>query len=100
MPSALKATFATRRDAEMAVEHIIQEHGVDAGAINVFADREENTAGVEAAGSDLEDGHVKRDAAGEPALAGRIRVVVSGNEALASEIRSSFATYGGQDVAT
>ena len=60
MTEKIQATFTTRRDAEMAVEHLVQEHGVDPAGIMLIADRDENTAGTEAAGSDLADGQPKR----------------------------------------
>jgi hypothetical protein len=69
MPNRVNASFATRREAELAVEHLVQEHRIDRQAITVRAEGDENTAGTRAAGADVE-----KDA--DPALAGRIAVSV------------------------
>jgi hypothetical protein len=33
MSSEVQARFATRRDAELAIEHLVQQHGIDRAAI-------------------------------------------------------------------
>ena len=71
MPKKIPAEFRSRRDAEMAVEHIVQDHGVDRNAVEVGSASNENTAGTEAARADVEDGHLKSGTEGEPSLGGR-----------------------------
>ncbi len=95
MTRLISADFKSRRDAEMAVEHIVQDHGLDRNAVEVGPASNENTAGTEAARADVEDGHPKAGTEGEPALAGRIRVSVSVEEAIAGKVLSSFETFGG-----
>ena len=46
MGQTIAASFATRRDADMAIEHLIQEHAVDPNAISVAAASEQNSAGM------------------------------------------------------
>ncbi|GEP12236.1 hypothetical protein [Methylobacterium gnaphalii] len=96
MARMVSADFTTRRDAEMAVEHIVQEHGVDRKAVTVGPSSEENTAGTEAARADVVDGHLKKDTVGKPALAGKVRVSVQISEPDADKVRSSFRTFGGE----
>ena len=96
MSKTISAEFKSRRDAEMAVEHIVQEHGVDRTAVTVGPTSEDNTAGTEAARADIEDGHLKSHNEGEPALAGRIKVAVEIDDAVADNVISSFKTYDGK----
>ncbi|MGI4765062.1 MAG: hypothetical protein ACRYGP_08350 [Janthinobacterium lividum] len=98
MAIALSADFETRRDAEMAVEHIVQEHGIDRQAVSVGPASEENSAGTRIAGSDTEDGHGKVGATGGPALTGRIRVTVTTEPGTSDKVSGAFATYGGRPV--
>ncbi|WP_375457055.1 hypothetical protein [uncultured Methylobacterium sp.] len=95
MPKIIAATFETRRDAEMAVEHLVQEHGVDRAAVTIAPVSADNSAGTETAGADVEDGHAKADTEGGPALAGKLRVSATVDPALADKVETSFATYGG-----
>ncbi|GJE58316.1 hypothetical protein [Methylobacterium trifolii] len=95
MSKTISAAFKSRRDAEMAVEHIVQEHGLDRAAVTVGPASDENTAGTEAARADVEDGHLKSGTEGEPALAGMVKVSVRTDAAAADKVVSSFQTYGG-----
>lgn len=99
MPKTLSADFDTRRDAEMAVEHIVQEHGVDRNAVTILPVSDANSAGIRPSGSDMEDRYEKVEPAGEPALAGRLRVSVEVEGAGEDKVRESFATYGGKGCA-
>ena len=96
MAMSLSAEFDTRRDAEMAVEHVVQEHGIDRQAVQIAPVSVENTSGVRVAGSDTEEGHKKEGVTGGPLLAGRIRLTVEAEDAATDKILSSFATYGGR----
>jgi len=95
MSRTISADFKSRRDAEMAVEHIVQDHGLDRNAVQVGPASDENTAGTEAARADVEDGHLKAGTVGEPALAGKVRVSVAVDDAIAEKVLSSFATFHG-----
>ncbi|RYC29072.1 hypothetical protein D3273_25855 [Lichenibacterium minor] len=96
MAMSLSADFDARRDAEMAVEHIVQEHGIDRGAVLIAPVSDENSAGAQVAGSDTEDGHGKAGATGSPALRGRLRVSVETDDEKSEKVLASFATYGGR----
>ncbi len=98
MSKTLAAEFETRRDAEMTVEHLVQEHGMNPKAIVIAPASSENSAGIKVAGSDNESGHDKNGSEAQPALAGRLRVSVEADEALADKVLSSFSTYGGKQV--
>ncbi len=98
MPPIFTADFETRRDAEMSVEHLVQEHGLDRKAITVVSAGDRNSAGTEQAGGDLEDGRRKGETEGEPALTGAIQVRVEADDAQKGVIDESFSTFGGQTV--
>jgi hypothetical protein len=54
MPSTITAKFDTRREAEMAVEHLVQAHHIERTDIFITPEGSENSAGEEIAGSDTE----------------------------------------------
>src|SRR5689334_12787258 len=87
MPRTITAEFSVRREAELAVEHLVQEYGVDRKAVQVAAAGAENTAGVVPSGAD-------RDAStGEPeasATHGRIKVSVSVDDAIADRAEAAL----------
>ncbi len=76
MERTIVAHFDTRRDAETAVEHLVQEHGIDRTDIFVRAPGKANTAGVRPAGADVESGHPGVERHGAPELSGPIEVSV------------------------
>lgn len=95
MSKTVSAEFASRRDAETAVEHLVQEHGVDRNAVTIGPVSDENSAGTEAARADVENGRLKRDNDGQPALAGRIRVSAEVAVEKVEAVEAAFRTYGG-----
>ena len=98
MTNTITALFKQRRDAEMAVEHLVQEHGIDRSAIQITAASEANAVGTKIAGGDVEEGHVKAGSDGEPALKGKIRVSAEVDAAKAEAALSSFKTYDGTEI--
>lgn len=98
MPKTITADFRSRRDAEMAVEHIVQEHNLDRKAVSIGPASSENTAGTQAARADVEDGHLKSDTDGEPALHGKVRVSVQVEDANADKVMDSIDTFHGERV--
>ena len=99
MSKTIVAEFKSRRDAEMAIEHIVQQHDIDRTAVDVTSATSENTSGTEAARADVEDGELKPNNDGEPKLAGKVKVAVQVDEARADEVLSSLTTFHG-DVAS
>jgi hypothetical protein len=76
MESTIVASFSTRRDAELAVEHIVQEHGIDRADVFVQAAGAANSAGQRAAGADTQSGRRDSAARGQPDLNGPVEVSV------------------------
>ncbi len=99
MSKTITATFATRREAETAVEHLVQEHGLAADAVEITAASDANTAGTERAGSDLENGrHAKTETEGAPKLDGAVQVSAKVEDAQADKVVSSYEAYGARDI--
>ncbi len=100
MPTTLTAKFDTRRDAEMAVERLVQEYAIERTDIFVSADGDANTVGTVEAGSDIE--HREASAGGDtaPPLSGAIVVSVDiDDDARAAEVRSAFDEFDARDTA-
>lgn len=52
MTHTITGLFTTRREAEMAVERLVQEHGLDRSRIRAHAAGEENSSGTVVSGAD------------------------------------------------
>lgn len=106
----ITGSFSTRRDAEMAVEHLVQEYGLDRSRVQVRPAGEANTSGDVASGADATERHRGSGAPGDPpgdvvlpedrrARAGGVgqgAILVSAevDEAMADRAEASFAEYG------
>jgi hypothetical protein len=74
MSTTLEGKFASRTQADLAIERLVQEIGIERTDIFVSAEGGQNSAGSVIAGSDGETvGHAARD---DAALAGQIIVSV------------------------
>lgn len=94
MSNRFKGRFETRREAEMTVERLVQEHGIDRTAILVAAEGTENSAGMGIAGADAKAGDICEDRREDAALEGAILVIVEINDdALVSKVRSAFREF-------
>ena len=96
--ATINATFETRREAELAVEHLVQEHGIDRDDVDVGAEGDQNSAGVEASGSDNET-ELEESTGDEAALNGRIALSVTVDSGETAEsVHGVLEEYGGQEV--
>ena len=98
MEQTISAKFDTRRDAETAVEHLVQEHGINRADIFLRAAGEANTAGVRAAGGDVESGHPGVEKHGKPELSGRIEVSIDCYGDKATLVRSALEKAGAKEL--
>lgn len=94
MERTIIANFDTRRDAETAVEHLVQEHGINRSDIFVRAAGNANTAGTRAAGADVESGHPGVERHGKPELAGPIEVSIDCHGDSSGMVRSALEHAG------
>lgn len=80
----------------MAVERLVQEFGVERTDIFVAAEGDENTAGVEPAGSDKETAEPSAGARDDGAYESGVTVLVDVNDdAILEKIRSAFGEFEG-----
>ena len=100
MSSTITAKFDTRREAEMAVEHLVQAHHIERTDIFITPEGPENSAGEEIAGSDTESDSPSPEERHDAALKGKVVVSVDvQDDGNVDEIRSAFAEFDGSDVA-
>jgi hypothetical protein len=86
--------FDTRREAEMTVERLVQQFEIDRAKIAVTADGEANSAGLEEAGSDHEDGLPSSEPRDDAELNGKVVVTVElADAAAADEVRAAFDEF-------
>ncbi len=96
MSDSITGTFVTRRDADMAVERLVQEFGIERTDIFVAAEGDENTAGSEPAGSDNASAEPTEDARDDGAHEGGVTVSVDVNDdELLQKIRDAFEEFDG-----
>src|SRR3954453_9835487 len=88
--------FATRREAELAVEHLVQEHGAKRSGVSVHAAGSANTAGSKISGADIESGHPGTHKHGRPELSGPIEVAVACDQAQAPMVEAALKNAGAQ----
>jgi len=96
--SRIIGVFDTRREAEMSIERLVQEHGIDRGVIAVMPDSPQNSAGVEVAGADAKRGEPVAPAGEEAALNGRIAVSLDDGAADAGMVRAVFEEFKAADI--
>lgn len=100
MGKTIVGTFPTRREVELAVEHLVQDYGLDRTDIFIQPQGGENSAGVSPTGADVESGHPGIEKHGDPALGGAIEVSVDMNEDETDAVMASFRDAGALDVTT
>lgn len=95
MKSVIESKFRTRRDAEIAIEHLVQDEGIDRNDITILASGKENSAGSQAGGADVESRHPGVKKHGAPQLSGDIIVSVKCEEAKMETVKRVLADTSG-----
>src|SRR3546814_10348802 len=85
----INACFSSRREADLALEHLTQEHGVERTDIFVQSATDENTAGTEVAGADAAAGDPGTDRRDDSALHGRVELSIDISDDQRSEEHTS-----------
>lgn len=98
MGNTVTAQFADRRSADLAIEHLVQEYGVDRTDVFVSPASQENSAGSQAAGADAESGLPDVDVDAAPALGGDIEVSVDLNTDNLDDVRAALIEAGGDII--
>lgn len=98
MTNPVTSTFATRRDAELVVERLVQTHGMERRAIQVAPEGEANTVGDKPSGGDIEGKSPSVDSRSDAPVAGRVKVAVfAKTDDEEKAIRAAFVELGGKD---
>lgn len=99
MKTTLSGKFETRREAEMAVERLVQEHKIERTDIFILADGKENSAGEEQAGSDADAGEPSPEFRDDAPLHGTITVSVDiDDDVLVDQVRAAFAEFDASEI--
>jgi hypothetical protein len=104
---SITGSFATRREAEMVVETLVQEYNVDRSSIRVQAEGEDNTSGSIVSGTDVAERHragggggdvirpePEQEAHADGIRAGRITVSAEVEETVLQRAEVAFREYG------
>ena len=99
MGTTIKGTFPTRREVEIAVEHLVQDYGLERTDIFIETLSSSNSAGTSVTGADAESGHpgVNTDPEGA-AYNGALLVSVDMNEDERDAVERAFKDAGAIDV--
>jgi hypothetical protein len=92
--TTISAVFQTREAADYAIEHLVQQHGLNRADIFAEAQGDDNTAGTRPSGGDANKG----DTPSEPALQGAVKVSADASWDTADLVRATFQEMGGQDI--
>lgn len=95
--ATISGTFATREAADRAVEHLVQEHGIDRADIFVQAENAENTSGSAPSGGDVA-GDDAEGSSFRPVLTGRIQVSADVNRDEIAKAQQAFRGADATDV--
>lgn len=88
MAQTITGYFDTRRDAEMVVEHLVQDHDLDRNRVQAMAEGEENSSGTVVSGADAADAAEGETPEGQ--REGRIVVRAEVNDDLLDAAIASF----------
>jgi hypothetical protein len=96
MTSTMKATFSTRREAELVVERLVQEFDIPREAIAIAPEGDANSAGEGRSGGDAKAAEPSVNARTDAPLESRIVVIVEPGEGVDTEaVRRSFQEFDG-----
>lgn len=99
MGSTVSGTFPSRREAELAIEHLVQEYGINRSDIFVEPIGSDNSSGQTPSGADVESGHVGSSADAEGASYGNaLKVSVDVNSDEIVDIRTAFREAGATET--
>lgn len=100
MGRTITGVFPTRREVELAVEHLVQEYGVERTDIFIEPSSTENSAGVEPSGGDAKSGHQRSQPDADAALNGTLIVSVDINDDDTEAVEKAFRDAGALDFST
>lgn len=94
----VSAIFRTRADADLVIEHLVQEYGLDSSLISVEAADDENTVGVEVSGGDHASGGPGHPDRRDAPLHGAIHLTVQFKHEQLAHVAKLLKDYGATKV--
>jgi hypothetical protein len=99
LSKTLTAQFDTRRDAEMAIERLVQQFDIERSTIFVALSGEGNSAGTRIAGGDAEAAEPSLESRSDAGLEGQVTVSVDlDDDEKVQDVRGAFDEFAGDDV--
>lgn len=96
----INALFKTRRAADLAVEHLVQEHGIPRADLFLQAAGSDNTAGEEVGGADLASSEPGTDQRTDSSLHGPVELSIDLDDDRVDAVCTTLSETGGFSVAT
>jgi hypothetical protein len=93
----IRGTFTTREAADRAIEHLVQEHGIDRADVFVQAADTKNTSGTAPSGGDASQNE-QEGSSFSPALQGGIEVSADIKRQEIEQAEQAFRSAGATDV--
>ena len=94
----ISAFFATRAEADRAIEHLTQEYGIDPAFIYVEPVAEENSAGIAASGGDHAGGAPSHAERHDAPLHGALQLTVPVEHANLALLREALQDAGAMAI--
>ena len=95
MDVEIKAAFTNRRAAELALEHLVQDIGLERTDIYIAAAGVQSSSGTQPAGADVR-GSLAEPRAAAPALEGEIDMSVGCTKENVERVSQALQKVGGQ----
>lgn len=94
----LAAIYRTREQADLALEHLVQEHGVSRSVIFVGPVGDQNSSGSEVSGGDASSGGPDTRVRDDAPLNGAIRLTVAATKHELALLRQTLNNAGALEV--
>src|SRR3954463_8778911 len=98
MDVEVKAVFKDRRAAELALEHLVQDIGLDRTDVFIAARGSENTSGAQKAGADSQSSLSEPRGDKDPKLNGDIELSAGCESANAGRVSEALKDAGGNII--
>lgn len=94
----INAYFSSRREADLALEHLVQEHGVERADIFLQSATDENTAGTMIGGADAAAGDPGTERREDSALHGKVELSIDISDDQKDVVSAALRESGATDI--
>jgi hypothetical protein len=96
MDSEVKGAFRDRGAAELALEHLVQEIGLDRTAVFIAAQGSENSSGTQRSGADARSSLAQSSSEADPHLEGEIEMSIGCSDGEVERVQKAVRETGGR----